>query len=72
MTERKPFVLIMTDDKIIQAIKDGHQTSTDLSEIIGVHKVTMRGRLIKMWREGLLIRRKIGQTYFYGVMGDSK
>lgn len=70
MTERKPFTLIMTDDKILQAIQDGNQTSTDLAETIGVHKVTMRVRLIKMWREGMLIRNKIGQTYFYGVAED--
>lgn len=70
MAERKPFTLVMTDDKIIQAIKDGHQTSTDLAETIGVHKVTMRGKLIQMWREGVLIRRMIGQTYFYGVVED--
>lgn len=67
MADRKPFTLVMTDDKIIRAIKDGNQTSTDIAETIGVHKVTMRGKLIKMWRGGLIIRRKIGQTYFYAV-----
>jgi transcription initiation factor IIE alpha subunit len=67
MAEREHITALITDEEITQAISGGSQTSTEIAETLGVHRVTIRRKLFKMYQDGLIIRRKIGQTFIYAV-----
>ena len=67
MEERKPFTLIMTDERIMAEIRSGYKTSSELAAALGVHKVSMRGKLLDLIDRGVVSRSKIGQTFVYTV-----
>lgn len=67
MTKRKLFKLFVTDRAVADAIKEGCQTSRDVADEIGAHPETVRLKMKDMTGKGYLLRRKIGQTYFYAV-----
>lgn len=70
MTERKLFRLFVTDRAVADAVNSGCQTSKDVADKIGAHRVTVQKKMQEMFNAGYLIRRKIGQTYFYAVADD--
>lgn len=68
MTERKLFKKVITDRKVVAAIREGCQTSRDIADYMRVHQGTMQTKLQEMHEAGYLRRRKIGQTFFYAVV----
>lgn len=58
---------IITEDKVAQAIRVGHNTVREIAKDLGIHTTTVARNLKIMYDAGFLTRHKRGYAYIYDI-----